>query len=395
MAESEDKTLGGTRASAGTRPSASPAGAAGPSRAGGERRLPRGRETSALGGAERRTRAEARSPLVSGAERRADVERKLLAILRVLAESEEAVGARAIASRLHAEGIELSERTVRYHLRLMDERGLTRNLGEPGRLITDRGREELESAAVHEKLGFVSSRIDSLAYRSDFDMDTKRGSIILNVSFIPEGRFKQALEIMRDVFRAGYCMSELVVARKAGERIGEVRVPAGSVGFGTVCTVTINSVLLKRGIPVDSKYAGILEIQRDRPLRFTHLVGYAATTADPTELFIVGRMTSVRDASLTGRGKILASFREVPAVAEDDLHQVLEQYRQNGLGGILAIGKSGQPLLEVPVAMEHIGLAVVAGLTPVAALTEAGIPVVNKAMSTLVDFSELKPVTAL
>jgi repressor of nif and glnA expression len=43
--------------------------------------------------------------------------------------------------------------------------------------------------------------------------------------------------------------------------------------------------------------------------------------------------------------------------------------------------------------MERIGLAVVAGLTPVAALTEAGIPVVNKAMSTLVPFTELRPVT--
>jgi len=324
-----------------------------------------------------------------------DVERKLLAILRILADCEEPVGARAISTRLHGEGIELSERTVRYHLRLMDERGLTKNLGEPGRLITDRGREEIDNAGVSEKLGFVSSRIDSLAYRASFDMDSKKGEIILNLSFIPETRFKEALEIMRDVFRAGYCMSELVIIRKAGDRVGGMPVPEGMVGFGTVCTVTINSVLLKRGIPVESKYAGLLEIYRDKPLRFTHLVAYSGTTADPTELLIVGRMTSVREASLRGRGKILASFREVPAVAEHDLHAVLDQYRANGLGGILAVGKPGQPLLEVPVPMERIGLAVVAGLTPVAALTEAGIPVVNKAMSTLVPFSELKPVTEL
>jgi repressor of nif and glnA expression len=324
-----------------------------------------------------------------------DVERKLLAILRLVSESEEPVGARAIANRLHTEGIELSERTVRYHLRLMDERGLTRNLGEPGRVITDRGREELDNAGVSEKLGFVSSRIDSLAYRATFDMDSKKGEIILNLSFIPEQRFKQALEIMRDVFRAGYCMSELVVVKKAGERVGGLPVPEGMVGFGTVCTVTINGVLLKRGIPVDSRYAGLLEIHRDKPLRFTDLVAYSGTTADPTEFFIVGRMTSVREASLRGNGKILASFREVPAVAEADLHNLLDRYRANGLGGILAVGKPGQPLLEVPVAVERLGLAVVAGLTPVAALTEAGIPVVNKAMSTLVPFSELKPVTQL
>jgi len=321
-----------------------------------------------------------------------DMERKLLAILKVVADSDDPIGARAIAAHLEDEGIQLSERTVRYHLRLMDERGLTRNLGEPGRVITDRGREEIENAGVSDKLGFVSSKIDSLAYRSTFDMDTKKGKIILNISYIPEKRFSEALEIMQDVFRAGFCMSELVIARRAGEDIDGAPVPEGMVGFGTVCTVTINSVLLKRGIPVDSRYAGLLEIYRDKPLRFTHLVAYAGTTADPTELFIGGKMTSVKDASLVGRGRILASFREVPAAAEEDLADVLAQYKRNGLGGILAIGKPSQPLLGAPVAMDRIGLAVVAGLTPVAALAESGLTVQNKAMSALVEFSELVPV---
>jgi len=330
-----------------------------------------------------------------GARASSDVERKLLAILRILAESEEPVGARAIAHQLLTEGIQLSERTVRYHLRLMDERGLTRNLGEPGRLITDRGREEIESAGVSEKLGFVSCKIDSLAYRSTFDMGTKTGKIILNLSFIPEDRYPEALGVMRDVFRAGFCMSELVVVRRPGERVGGVAIPPGQVAFGTVCTVTINRVLLKRGIPVDSKYAGILEIYRDKPLRFTHLVSYAGTTVDPTELFIAGKMTSVREASLLGRGRILASFRETPAAAEADLNAVLAEYKAKGLGGILAVGRPSQPLLEVPVGMDRIGLAVVAGLTPIAALAESGLPVQSKAMSALVDFSELVPFSSL
>ncbi len=323
------------------------------------------------------------------------MERKLLAILRILATADEPIGARAIARQLEADGIDLSERTVRYHLRLMDERGLTQNLGEPGRLITDRGREEIAHAGVSDKLGFVISRIDTLAYRATFDMDSKRGQIILNVSFIPQKHFRQSLDIMRDVFRAGYCMSELVVTRRAGERIGSVIVPDGMVGFGTVCTVTVNSVLLSRRIPVESKYAGVLEIYRDEPLRFTHLVAYAGTTVDPTEVFIAAQMTSVKEASLTGRGQIIASFREVPAVAEADLRQVLEQYRDNNLGGILAVGKPSQPLLQVPVPHDRIGLAIVAGLTPIAALAEAGIPVQSKAMSTLIDFSELAPVADL
>jgi repressor of nif and glnA expression len=321
-----------------------------------------------------------------------DMERKLLAILRVLAESDGPVGARAIAGKLAQEGIELSERTVRYHLRLMDERGLTRNLGEPGRVITERGREEIESGGVSDKIGFIISKIDTLAYQSTFNMDTNAGEIILNISYLPESQFRQALDIMADIFRAGYCMSELVHLRGPGEEIDGVPVPPGMVGFGTVCTVTLNRVLLSRGIPVDSKYAGLLEIHRDIPSRFTHLVAYAGTTADPTELFIGSKMTSVREAALRGHGRILASFREVPAAAEHDLLSALDIYRHKGLKGIMGVGKAGQPLLSVPVTVDRIGIAVVAGLTPIAAVAEAGIPVQNKAMSALIEVSELKPV---
>jgi repressor of nif and glnA expression len=45
--------------------------------------------------------------------------------------------------------------------------------------------------------------------------------------------------------------------------------------------------------------------------------------------------------------------------------------------------------------MDRIGLAVIAGLTPIAALAEHGIPVHSKAMSALVDFAELVPFSTL
>ena len=73
-----------------------------------------------------------------------DVERKGLLILKILSESQEPVGARVIAARMKDRGLDLSERTVRYHLKLMDHRGLTRLIGRrDGRLITDHGKDEL------------------------------------------------------------------------------------------------------------------------------------------------------------------------------------------------------------------------------------------------------------
>ena len=57
-----------------------------------------------------------------------EVERKVISILKILSESPQSLGARIIAHKLKEHGVELGERAVRYHLKLMDERGLTRPL---------------------------------------------------------------------------------------------------------------------------------------------------------------------------------------------------------------------------------------------------------------------------
>jgi len=79
-----------------------------------------------------------------------DVERKVFSILKILHDSQGVLGARIIARRLKDVGIELGERAVRYHLKLMDERGLTQLVGRNGRVITESGIEELESAFVRD-----------------------------------------------------------------------------------------------------------------------------------------------------------------------------------------------------------------------------------------------------
>jgi hypothetical protein len=164
------------------------------------------------------------------------------------------------------------------------------------------------------------------------------------------------------------------------------------VGFGTVCTVTLNGVLLRHSIPVDSKFGGLVEVDDYEPVRVTELISYAGTTLDPAEIFITGGLTQVRSAATEGHGKILASFREVPSVVLPDLLGVIDRYKRAGIGGVLAIGRPGQQLLDVPVGPDRIGVAVVGGLTPVAALAEAGIPTMNQAMKSLVDAAAMRSI---
>jgi HTH-type transcriptional regulator, global nitrogen regulator NrpRI len=314
----------------------------------------------------------------------------MLSILRVLDKhSDNVLGSREISRQLKVHGVELTERTVRYHLRILDERGYTKVFGREGRQITQKGKEELAQALVSEKIGFIISKIETLSYLTDLDLEKNEGNIILNVSYFPEEKMKEALKVMKHVFLSPYVMCDKVVMQKAGKKIGDVIVPEKQVGFGTVCSVTINGIFLKAGIPVASKFGGVLQIENAEPSRFTSLISYEGSSLDPLEIFIKSHMTDVLGAVKNHSGKILASFREIPVVSLERARQLSDELRRKGIGGILMIGNPNQPLLEMPVAVDKAGMIIVGGLNPLAAIEEAGIQTVSKAMSTLYRFSDL------
>jgi repressor of nif and glnA expression len=313
----------------------------------------------------------------------------MFSILRVLnRNSDKICGSRAISRQLKMHGLDLTERTVRYHLRILDERGFTKVFGKEGRMITEKGREELKHAHVSEKVGFIISKIETLSYLTDFDLDTQEGNIILNLSYFPEKRLNEAIKIMKPVFMSQYVMSDKVVLRRAGEKIGDMTVPKGQIGFGTICSVTINGIFLKNGIPITSKFGGVLQINAE-PQRFTALIGYEGSSLDPLEIFIKSKMTDVYGAVKNESGKILASFREIPVVSIEKAEKLKETLKMKGIGGILLIGNPNQPIIEMPVSIDKVGMIILGGLNPIAALEEKGIVTISKAMSTLYKFSEL------
>ncbi len=318
-----------------------------------------------------------------------DVERKGFSILKILSESSKALGARAIAYHLKDHGIELGERAVRYHLKLMDERGLTQLIGRDGRLITESGVEELKNALVRDKVGFAISRIELLAFRTDFDWNKRTGSVPVNVSFSPQKRFSKALQAMKPVFEKGLCVSDLVAVAQEGEPLGESIVPRGKVGLATVCSIVLNGTLLKAGIPMDSRFGGILQIRNHKPLRFVELIHYAGSSLDPSEVFIRARMTSVTEVAQKGDGKILANFREIPAPCRPIAEKVVSGLKEVGLGGLLLMGNTSEPVCEITVELNRIGMILLGGLNPVAAVEEAGIEVESHAMSTVVEYQKL------
>ena len=322
-------------------------------------------------------------------EQAQEVERKVIAILRILSQSNEPLGARVISHHLKNHGVELTERAVRYHLKLMDERGFTESMGRDGRLITRLGLEELESALVSDKIDFVAFKTELLAYQTELDMDKRQGKVPVNISLFPKKQFEKAIEAMKRVFQAGICVSELVAIARQGENLGGITIPHSKIGLATVCSVIINGALLKAGIPVDYKFSGILQIKNRKPLRFVELILYSGSSLDPAELYIASKMTSVGQAARKGQGRILANFREIPAMCQPATEKVVARLREVDLDGLLMMGEVSKPLCGVPVELNRVGMILIGGLNPVAAAVESGIEVENRAMSTVMDYREM------
>jgi repressor of nif and glnA expression len=320
-----------------------------------------------------------------------EVERKVISILKILSDSPEPVGARLIASRLKDYGVCLGERAVRYHLQLLDERGLTRNAGrKDGRLITPSGLNELQNALVGDRVGSAIARIETLAYQISFEPEERVGNVPINVSLFPADKFDQALEVMRNIYGSRPCFSDLVAIASEGDRLGEATVPKGKVGLATISGILISGILLRSGIPLDFKFAGLLEVRDDECVRFIDLINYTGSSLDPSEVFIASKMTSVSSVVKEGNGKIIASFCEFPALALSRAEETIAQLETVGITGLSRIGGAGEAICETPVGMGRVGIILSDGLNLVALATEAGIEVKNHAMSGVIDFSKLK-----
>ncbi len=315
--------------------------------------------------------------------------KRAVGILRALREAGRPLGASRLARDLEAMGVDMSQRTVRYYLAMLDREGMTRSCGRKGREITPLGEQEVANSSVAEKVGFIAAKMDELACQMTFQPRRRSGTIIINVSMVPGDRIEQAVEEMTAVFEAGLGMGRFVAVGRPGESLGRMRTPDGQFAIGTVCSVSINGALLAEGIPAVSRFAGLLEVAEHQPVRFTEMIYYDGTSLDPLEVFISGRMTTVREAARTGKGVIGASFREIPAVAVPRVRKICAKLGQIGLGGLLVVGKPNRPLLEVSVPEGRAGLVVLGGLNPVAAIQEAGIATYSKALTGLYEFERL------
>lgn len=318
-------------------------------------------------------------------------ERNRLLILSALNRQTGPTTSIALAGLLKGAGHELSERSIRLYLRELEAEGMTRSLGRRGRLITELGQTEVRAAQVLERVGYLSAKIDQMTYRMTFDLQTRSGLVVVNTAFVAPHHLEACLDRVCQVFVQGYAVGDRVTVLGPGESIGGRTVPPDRVGVCTVCSITVNGVLLKHGVPTTSRFGGLLQLRDGQPARFVEMIHYDGTSIDPLEAFIRAGMTDYHGAIRDGNGLVGASFREMPEASRELVVSLAERLKAIGLGAFMHIGLPGQPVLGLPVSEGRFGAVIIGGLNPFAILEETGHRIDARALADLLEYNRLFP----
>jgi HTH-type transcriptional regulator, global nitrogen regulator NrpRI len=316
-------------------------------------------------------------------------QRRLIEILRVIEDADKPIGARAISDSLSNRGYELGERAVRYNLKILDELGFTKKQGYSGRMLTPIGMRELNDALVDDRIGFVNTRIEEYMYRTSLDIARDGGDVIVNTSLIDKDDYEQVAHILKEAFDAGYTISRRVLVMEEREELASLKVPVGCLCIATICSITLDGMLMKKGIPANTSFAGVVDVRDGRPMEFTDLIAYAGSSLDPMRVFMARRVTRAADAISRGSGRLLANVREVPVAAAEQAERMLSQAKTAGLCGLIEIGGPGEPILGCPVSSGKLGIALYAGVNGAAAAEEMGIKIKTLPISAIVDYSRM------
>jgi len=319
-----------------------------------------------------------------------EISRKEIEILKILSESTEPIGSTLIRRELEKRGFFLSERTIRYHLRSLELKGLVSGHERSGRTITNKGLEELSRALVSHRLGFIITRFLSMAYSVTYDPIADSGMVVANVSIIDKSFYDKTIETVNSLHKTGLLLAPYIKVLDENEEYQNIVVPEGKIALFTVCDLTIDGVLMHAGIPLFFKYGGLVQIVNHKPIRIIELISYEGTTIPPLELFVRSNQTSIVKVMKTGSGVLPAALREIVSEAREKTLRILSTLKDRGWGGVLALGVPNEAILGVPVAMDRFGLCMIGGLAPSAALLEEGVKIETFAPHCLIPLEDMK-----
>jgi repressor of nif and glnA expression len=218
-----------------------------------------------------------------------------------------------------------------------------------------------------------------------FNPETMSGKIITNRSIVNRNQLAEALAVFQDTIASGLAVCPLLKVEELRDRFR----------IYSACSMTIDGVLLKSGIPVRPKGGGLIEVVDRKPVRFTEMLMYWATTIDPIDILIAQEMTGITGMMRTGTGRILGNLHEAPMLARDRIEEVLEKLSAVEFAGVLELGEPNMDVLGVAVERDRMGMALVGGTNLAAAALECGIEIQTESISGLTEVSDMRHIEEL
>ena len=229
------------------------------------------------------------------------------------------------------------------------------------------------------------SKIRDAIYDVTFDPKRMDGKVIANISYVDSNDLDSVIDIYRRLHRWGLSIGPYI--KIVDENTG------GKVGILTICSITIDGVLLKSAVPSNPIGGGVLYVESVRGVRFTDFLKYESTTMDPLETLAGMGLTSIMKVVETGSGRILANVREVPMIAKDDVETLLGDMVDAGFSGVIEVGEPNTDIFDIPTGRDHFGIVIAGGINPLVAADEMGIAVENHAMRQIVEISEMERIS--
>ena len=228
------------------------------------------------------------------------------------------------------------------------------------------------------KIPFLLSKSWNLIQQVNFDVEKRKGDIISNVSYLDKSHLNDAMTIMEDTYNSNPKYINPYY------KILDHPTDDEKVGIATICSLSIDGLLINNGIMCNPIYGGLLELTE--PPLFIDLISYNGTTIDPHKIFLSKNMTSI--SANSGTTKILASFKEIPYVARDYAVHLLDILKNTGFS-IYKIGKPREVTYNAKADNYNFGVVAGSGLNTIGAIKEKGIDIEVKAIEKLIPFEEM------
>ena len=230
-----------------------------------------------------------------------------------------------------------------------------------------------------EKISLVLSKSLNLIQQVNFDVEKQKGDIIANISYVHRDDIDRALSIMEDTYNSNPKFINPYY------KLVEHPEKDDMVGIATICSLSIDGILINNGIMSNPTYSGLLELTE--PPLFIDLISYNGTTLDPHKIFLSKNMTSITGGD--GPSKILASVKEIPYISRDHAVELLEILNNIGFS-IYKIGKPREFVYNSKVDNYNFGVITGGGLNSIGAVKESGVPIQVKALEKMMPFEKME-----